>query len=555
MPPVPLNSTASAPNVPFTAGGEARYIRCFARRHPLLFLAEHCRLSDKHGASRESIAWRPWYQPVSLVAGKGSFRTRLANRASPARVTRIPDRSYLRLGSNVMPLPVGRPVSAMHAVQSRRLRQVMFGAAFAVLIAPNSVLALGFGVAGSPGNSLVTGAVLMLATIAVGLLCLRRDIVLLPADYLFLAFVVCIASSSVINGWTTNAREYQLLVLSLAAYPACRLISWADMLAGRCLFIWVTGIIALVGTIAMANALLQQWNSADWRPLVFGFNAAGTYFLGTLSFFVIALVTTGGLTTRRTLLISALIFLPMIVFTASLVRFTFIALVGALCMAAILSEAKQRKHVVIITLVILTAIAAGLFSRIDKAKQSLVLALERPTAIEPRSGNEGLPGKAGSSGSPDSFSPVEPRMAPSCHMKVSLLNSILIRKVLIRDAAFLIPGSGWIGTGLDSFMKFSCIERTQLHNSVLQAAVEFGWLGGALLSLIIVVAAASILPQARYDDTSRFVLCSLAFVVLISLAHGRLSRDGVLFAFLGAAVGLKETFRAQPAPATSTAVV
>lgn len=453
-----------------------------------------------------------------------------------------------------MSLPLGKPASAMRNVMSRdALRQVMFGVAFAILIAPNSVLVLGFGVAGSQGNSPVTGAVLMLATIAVGLLCLRRDIVLLPADYLFLAFVVCIASSSVINGWTTDAKEYQLLVLSLAAYPACRLISRADMLAGRPSFIVVTGIIALLGTIAMAFALLRQWNSADWRPLVFGFNAAGTYFLGTLSFFVLALVTTGRLTTRRTLLISALIFLPMIVFTASLVRFTFIALAGALCMAAILSEAKQRRHVVAITLVILVAVAAGLFSRSDKAKQSLALAMEQPTVIELPSGNKRLAGKAGSSGSVESSDSVEPRMAPSCYLKVSPLNSILIRKVLIQDAVFLIPGSGWIGTGLDTFMEFSCIKRTQAHNSILQAAVEFGWLGGSLLFLVVAVAAGSILPLARYDNASRFVLCSLAYVVLISLAHGRLSRDGILFAFLGAAVGLRETFRAQPASAASPA--
>ena len=60
-------------------------------------------------------------------------------------------------------------------------------------------------------------------------------------------------------------------------------------------------------------------------------------------------------------------------------------------------------------------------------------------------------------------------------------------------------------------MKFSCIRLTEVHNSVLQAAVEFGWLGGSLLLALIVVAAGSLFPLARYDDASRFVLCSLAF--------------------------------------------
>jgi len=102
-------------------------------------------------------------------------------------------------------------------------------------------------------------------------------------------------------------------------------------------------------------------------------------------------------------------------------------------------------------------------------------------------------------------------------------------------------------------MKFSCIKSTEIHNSILQAAVEFGWLGGALLLALIVVAGSTMLSLARHDDASRFVLCSLAFVVLLSLAHGRVSRDGVLFALLGCAVGLKETSRA-PAPARPAAV-
>jgi hypothetical protein len=102
-------------------------------------------------------------------------------------------------------------------------------------------------------------------------------------------------------------------------------------------------------------------------------------------------------------------------------------------------------------------------------------------------------------------------------------------------------------------MKFSCIKLTEVHNSVLQAAVEFGWLGGSLLVALIVVATGSIFPLARYDDASRFVLCGLAFVVLLSLAHGRISRDGVLFALLGCAVGLKEVSRV-PVPARSAVV-
>ena len=118
---------------------------------------------------------------------------------------------------------------------------LVFGVTFACLVAPHSVLVLFYGLTGSSGNSLVTGAFLVIATVAIGLLCFRRDIVLLPADYLFLALVLCILSSSAFNGWTSNAKEYQLIVISLAAYPACRFISRADIAAGRVAFIWATG--------------------------------------------------------------------------------------------------------------------------------------------------------------------------------------------------------------------------------------------------------------------------------------------------------------------------
>jgi O-antigen ligase/polysaccharide polymerase Wzy-like membrane protein len=429
-----------------------------------------------------------------------------------------------------MPLPIGKPISTTPVLPSYGgLRPVIFGVMFAILLSPDSVLVLCFGLTGSSGNSFVTGALLTVSTVAVGLLCFRRDVVLRPVDYLFFALTVCMMSSFVFNGWTSTSREYELLVLSLAAYPACRFVSRADMFSGLSSFIFTTGLIVLLGTIATSVALWQQWDDQHGKPFVFGFDAAGTYFLGSLSFLVIALVTAGRLTMRRTALVSALIFLPAAVFAASLVRFTFIALAGSLGLATILSEAKQRKHVVAVALVILVAIVAGLLARYDQARLYADYAMEQPSGF------------------------VGSEKPPSCYLKINLRNSIAIRKVLVQDALFLIPKVGWIGTGLDSFMKFSCIRMTEIHNSILQAAVEFGWLGGLLLLTIVIVAAGSIFPLARQDDAARFVLCSLAFVVLLSLAHGRVSRDALLFALLGCAVSLRETSGA-PTSATSAAV-
>ena len=96
-----------------------------------------------------------------------------------------------------MSLPAGKLISAEPAIQPNGgPGPLAFGVMFACLVAPHSVLVLFYGLTGSSGNSLVTGAFLAIATVAVGLLCFRRDIVLLPADYLFFALVLCILSSS-----------------------------------------------------------------------------------------------------------------------------------------------------------------------------------------------------------------------------------------------------------------------------------------------------------------------------------------------------------------------
>jgi uncharacterized membrane protein len=273
-----------------------------------------------------------------------------------------------------------------------------------------------------------------------------------------------------------------------------------------------------------------QWNDGHGKPIVFGFDAAGTYFLQSLSFFVIAAVTIGRTTTRRTVIILVLIFLPMVVFAASLVRFMFVALIGALFLAAIVSDSKKRALAIAATVTaILLAVAVGLIARSDRTRVFVDYAMERT-----------LPRDAAGS-----------KNAPSCHLKSNLENSISIRKALLQDALFLIPKAGWFGTGLDSFMKFSCIESTQIHVSFLQASAEFGWFGGVVLLLLTLVSGGSLLLQARQDDATRFVMCGLAFVVLLSFVHGSLSRDIALFAFLGCAVGLRETAAGR---VTSTAI-
>jgi hypothetical protein len=391
------------------------------------------------------------------------------------------------------------------------------GGTLAFLVSPNSVLLLCFGLLGIPRNSLLTGIVLTIATIAIGLLCFRTNIISLPADYVFVALIFCIVISCISNGWTSDAKEYELLALSLAAYPACRFISRSDIILSASSFTLATTTIVALGTIVTTVALAEQWNDEHGKPIVFGQDAAGTHFLGLLAVLIIALVTTGKLTRSRAALTSALIFLPCIVFAASFVRFTFIALAGSMGCALILSETRQRKYIVAIGLVIFVAIAIGFASRYD------IALLSAKNMVEETSGD------------------VKSERPPSCYLNVNLRNSLAMRKALLRDAWFLAPEAGWFGTGLDSFFQFSCMKLIQVHNSVLQTTIEFGWLAGGLLSFLILAVGGSLFSLARQDGASRFVLCGLVFVVFLSMAHGRISRDSLLFAFMGCAVGLRET--------------
>lgn len=91
-----------------------------------------------------------------------------------------------------------RPARQWPGTTRFRCRVCVFGSA---ALRPGSVLWLDR----MFRNSLVTGAFLAIATVAVGLLCFRRDIVLLPADYVFLALVLCFLLSSAFNGWTRRS--------------------------------------------------------------------------------------------------------------------------------------------------------------------------------------------------------------------------------------------------------------------------------------------------------------------------------------------------------------
>jgi hypothetical protein len=425
----------------------------------------------------------------------------------------------------------------------------LIGGCLAVLMSGNSILILSYSLFGSSGNTLFTGALLTSALVAVLTLSFRGNVAIGTPDYLFAAFVVCVIFSLAINGRTASTKEWLIFAVSLAAYPACRFVSLSQLQEARHTFVWITAIVVALGTIITAQALTAQWYDMHGKPIVFGFDAAATLFLTSLGFLFIAL-STRPLTNRSTAIISASIFVPSIIFAASQVRFLFIAIVCVLFFAAILSGPKQRKHIAMIVLVMIIGICVGFIARSGPTVTLLSYAAEElyekrisipdgpSNSIETHEKQIDIPNSPNSSDQP-AIIKIKP---PSCGIEINLNNSIAERKALWGDALYLIPFAGGFGFGLDGFLSLSCMPFS-VHNSALQALIEFGWFGGSALVLLVAVSLLKLLSAARHDDTIKFVVCSLAYIVAISFAHGRTSRDILLFALLGLSAGVFETYK------------
>ncbi|MDP1585730.1 MAG: hypothetical protein Q8M18_20105 [Bradyrhizobium sp.] len=396
--------------------------------------------------------------------------------------------------------------------------QAAFGATLAILISYSGSLVLGFGLTGSQGNSIATGSLLFGLPLLLFLFSFRNGLHIQLPDFFFVGFLIAVLLSFLINPVEPGStKEYLLLVASLAGYIACRQMVAEDAAVVRSAFERITAVIVLVGAVFTAAEIFSQWDSPPGKPFVLGFNAAGTYFMMSLGFLVLALVTVDEPRPKRTAAISVLIFLPTVIFAAAMVRFTFIALAGSLFVAMILAERGKRWHVVAIGFTIFLAVVVGQSARYQTAMMYAGYAVEKTAEVRT----------------------VASEM-PSCRLAVNTRNSIAIRQALAKDAIYLLPTAGLVGTGLDSFLRFSCIKAHQVHISILQATVEFGWLGGITFVLLIGAAFYRLFSIAKHNGAVRFILCSLVFAVLLSLAHGRVSRDSTLFALIGCAVGVSD---------------
>jgi cell division protein FtsW (lipid II flippase) len=191
------------------------------------------------------------------------------------------------------------------------------------------------------------------------------------------------------------------------------------------------------------------------KPLVFGqFDAAPIEFLTVLGFALLAAVCSP-LDSRRTIYISALVFIPAALYGACQVRFTFVAITLALFSVILIGEPKHRRYIYPIVAVFMLACVTGM-----AARRAVTADFLRYDAT--------LTGTVG-----------------DCS-DVDMNNSIAIRKKLIQESFAMMPRAGWFGLGLDSFEQRSCL-KMPMHDSFAQAIVEFGWLGGALLIALTIL--------------------------------------------------------------------
>jgi hypothetical protein len=379
-----------------------------------------------------------------------------------------------------------------------------------------------------------------------------------PCDVLFGLFLLTIAASFVANGAAADLKETALLVLSLAAYPACRMFSGKDI---GIAFIIVTGAIVGIGAGVTAFYLLLQWDAKHGRPLVFGeFGAAPAEFAASLAFLLFALICRP-LSWQRTAAICAGFALPAIIFGASIVRSPFLSMVAALVAGGAAGPRKERKYIAAIISALLLAIAAG---QIARSKIALVFleqgmetlhALARPPveiAAEQIGRSKTVLGSPGPK--VETLRAIEPVEIREGCPPPEKDNPLEIRRRLYVEAIALLPRAGVFGIGLDRFPDLSCIKDTEVHNSLLQVVIEFGWPAGLILATLIWIAVRSAWSSAREDAEAGFVLYGLVFVFTESLAHGQISRDAMLFLFLGYTASLRNQLRKNGPRMMSTGV-
>ncbi|KRQ89429.1 hypothetical protein CQ10_37795 [Bradyrhizobium valentinum] len=211
------------------------------------------------------------------------------------------------------------------------------------------------------GSSMVTGLFLAGSTAVLFAFSNWRRFLFNELDALFVLLAASAAISFALHGRSATAQDTELLLLSLATYPAGRLLQKGDF--GRS-FVWTTSIIVAVGMLATVYALVTQWGDYLSKPVVFGYGHAATVFLLSLGFALIAIAAQLP-DIRRARIVCAIFALPTFVFSVSLVRFIFVALMASLYVAARKAPASHRRSILTLMMMVALATSAGILVRYD----------------------------------------------------------------------------------------------------------------------------------------------------------------------------------------------
>jgi hypothetical protein len=277
-------------------------------------------------------------------------------------------------------------------------------------------------------------------------------------------------------------------------------------------FVATVAIIVAIGVIATLLAILRP--DTHGTVMIFGFDHGAAQFSTLVGILIFAFACSS----RPLFPLSIAIFLSVAVFVAAQVHFTFIVLLATLSGGAVISPTRLRRFMVIAAVVV-AAIVAGSISRGPTAEEFVrhfreallsrgdITSIQEPGSLGPRTAALGCP-------------------------EVDLNNSLDVRKRLYKEAFGLLPSAGLTGFGLDRFKELSCIG-TQVHNQILQTAIEFGIPAGCVLVLALFRVLISLLRLAPTEPEVLFALLSLTFAVLISCVYGLISDSDFFFLTLG----------------------
>jgi hypothetical protein len=420
------------------------------------------------------------------------------------------------------------------------MKQVRFAASASLFVAAllmSAALIFVFGALGLRGNSIITGGYLLITVVSAFLLGQGKDesFAVTSMDLVFAVFAAAVAIASFLHFDESDYKEYILLLLdTLLAYVVGRALSNSVISNIRFRLLQISTPLLVAACVATIPNLVAEIYP---RPFVFGFFHAATVFSIAFGYMVIAYVYSEiEWRSKISLFYFVLIVIATAVFVASTVRFVLIAILATMMFSLACSLYRPLKiwrRVGLVLFAMILGTVTGTFSRytfVVKVSDQLAATGAFSGQAKPEQNvvrverSELSPSKTGL--------PVTP---PSCNTLYDLNNSIAVRRALLTDALFFLPKAGFFGYGLDSFSMMSCFEGYQIHNSVLQAAVEFGWIAGiALIVLLALPLMYFSISKYELDANLQFLLSCVAFATLLSVVHGQFSRELPLFLFLGA---------------------